>query len=523
MKIFRYNIGFLPKQRSSLIFVILVIFLFTAYIPANEKSKKRPLKQLFVPADREYILASKIPTISNDIAYKWMYPTPTSGGGTDLLEPAIGIDGSIYCGNPYSGLYALTPKGELSWQRSVTGYGSICVALDGTIYLSLGSGIYSFYPNGKDKWFFLVDEHISTMGAIGNDGTIYFGCNDNNMYSVNPFGELNWKFPTKGNVVSSPAIGPGGILYFGSEDGYFYALYPDGVPKWMFNTFDSIGCPEYWPVWGDPAISKDGTIYVSSWKYRYAFNPNGTLKWKSSYSAYWGKYFAIGPRGIIYLDVIGKLFALDPATGFNKWEYTPNAWWGGALSIGLDGTIYFGSGTQDFNTCMHAVTPEGRLKWDLSFRGSYNMSCPVIDEEGTIYFGYGGGFYAADCDSFGLASSTWPKWKHDNMNSSSFDFSLKKPFPPLNFVGVKKENRSVLAHEYINILTWEKNYISEEDTAKYRIYEIDKQSRTILIEPDKDILEYYHRGVEKDKKYYYAIRSVDSFGNEGPLSYCRVD
>ena len=60
--------------------------------------------------------------------------------------------------------------------------------------------------------------------AIGSDGTIYVGSEDNNLYAINPDGTKKWAFDTGDDVNSSPAIGRDGTIYFGSLDGNLYAI-----------------------------------------------------------------------------------------------------------------------------------------------------------------------------------------------------------------------------------------------------------------------------------------------------------
>ncbi|HIL24768.1 MAG TPA: cell surface protein, partial [Verrucomicrobia bacterium] len=52
--------------------------------------------------------------------------------------------------------------------------------------------------------------------AIGSDGTVYVGSEDNKLYAINgKSGVKLWEFETGGNVFSSPAIGSDGTVYVG--------------------------------------------------------------------------------------------------------------------------------------------------------------------------------------------------------------------------------------------------------------------------------------------------------------------
>ena len=89
------------------------------------------------------------------------------------------------------------------------------------------------------------------------------------------FGILLWRFATGGGVESSPAIGTDGTVYVGSEDNKFYALDgKSGAKKWEFVT-------KGW-VRSSPAIGDDGTVYIGSFDNKvYALNSkNGFKKWE---------------------------------------------------------------------------------------------------------------------------------------------------------------------------------------------------------------------------------------------------
>ena len=111
------------------------------------------------------------------------------------------------------------------------------------------------------------------------------------------------------------------------------------------------------------------------------------------------------------------------------------------------------------------------------------------------------------------------------MNS---DKSIKPNFiriiyAPLNFSGEKVLNRSLSQAEYINVLTWETNPNNAElDIVKYRIYEINGESWNLLVELNPNTFEYWHRDVDKDKQYMYALVAVNDEGREGDPAYITV-
>ena len=156
-----------------------------------------------------------------------------------------------------------------------------------------------------------------------------------NFYAVNPDGTEKWSYPTNYQVFSSPAIGPDGTIYFGSNDNYIYALNPDGTKKWRDTTA--------WYIFSSPAIGPDGTIYFGSWDTNfYAYNPNGTEKWSYQLGAVEFSSPVIGADGTIYFgDYDNNLYALNP-NGTEKWICATNGYIPSSPAIGADGTLYFG-------------------------------------------------------------------------------------------------------------------------------------------------------------------------------------
>ena len=68
----------------------------------------------------------------------------------------------------------------------------------------------------EKKWAFKTGDWVRSSPAIGSDGTIYVGSDDDNLYAINPDGSMKWRFKTGSYVFSSPAIGSDGTIYVGS-------------------------------------------------------------------------------------------------------------------------------------------------------------------------------------------------------------------------------------------------------------------------------------------------------------------
>ena len=57
---------------------------------------------------------------------------------------------------------------------------------------------------------------------------------------------------------------------------------------------------------------------------------------------------------------------------------------------------------------------------------------------------------------------------------------------------------------------------------KYRIYLVENGSQILLVELDANTFEYWHRNVEKDKAYTYALVQVSYDGRESKAAYITV-
>ena len=126
--------------------------------------------------------------------------------------------------------------------------------------------------SGTEKWQFNAGAFVASSPAVGADGTIYVGSEDDYLYAINPDGSYKWAFPTGNYVDSSPAVGADGTVYVGSGD-EVYAIHPNGKLKWMYTLGAYVGA-------SSPAVGADSTIYIGSDDYSvYAINSGGGLKW----------------------------------------------------------------------------------------------------------------------------------------------------------------------------------------------------------------------------------------------------
>ena len=322
-------------------------------------------------------------------------------------SPAISSDGTIYAGG--NGLYAINPDGSLKWMypTEYSEYNAPSVDSDGTIYIvstehwGIGS-LYSINPDGTLKWRYKIDpicNSITYSPALGANGTIYFGANDDYFYALNPDSTLKWRCLLDQSVISSPTISSDGTIYI-TTGHYLYAFNHDSTIKWIYQANDRISC--------SPSIGFDGTLYFGSDSSLYALFPDGTEKWHYNVGSNILSPPSSDINGSIYFGTYDKNVCALTANGELKWLFPTTGAITSSSAIGSDGTIYIGSRDK----CIYAISPNGKLKWRY-LTGDYVEASPSISPDGTIYIGSYDGYLYAIQGSSPLANSAWPMYQHD--------------------------------------------------------------------------------------------------------------
>jgi len=288
-------------------------------------------------------------------------------------------------------------------------------------------GIVCWDRNGVEKWHWTLEQPTGGFLLNAAEDRLYFGTFGPSLgpedlgyvYCFNALtGKQIWKCdPSKGLPSDARAFGSTpllshdeSVLYIGSggetweqtpNDNRFYAIDAEtGVVQWIYTASHSdrearpdlqalpdsqtAGCG----FWADPALGPDGTIYAPNFNgVFYAFNPDGTIKWKyesfyyedgkrrpSSYSIWheiWGAPAFNADGSVVYIGSNDWfLHAVDTVTGKLVWKFE-TCLNGDCLSttetseiyvnpiVGPDGTIYFDA--EDNHT--YALNPDGTLKW----------------------------------------------------------------------------------------------------------------------------------------------------------------
>ena len=165
----------------------------------------------------------------NNGTVKWTFQT----GDWVRVSPCIGNDGIVYCVSLDSYLYAIYPEnGTMKWRVSVGAGTNPTIGRDGTIYAGY-SYLCAVRPNGTIKWVYNPGPGRSIQGSTpctSAEGIIYFGTSDGGeVIAVNPDGTERWR-DSYGWYESPPAIGNDGSVYIGCNLG-------TGTPAGCFRAF----------------------------------------------------------------------------------------------------------------------------------------------------------------------------------------------------------------------------------------------------------------------------------------------
>lgn len=307
---------------------------------------------------------------------------------------------------------------------------------DGDVYVgSADSWFYAIRPNGKLSWKLKTGYEIDSAGVIGaynrrlRTSPITFGSADEHLYHVRSErrrlsrkGRIIWaykapKISTAGQIVDwwegNAEIGFGGTVYAGNTDGAAYAFNPDGTVRWRFVAGNS--------VWTVPAFKPDGTSYWGSLDRNiYALNSQGKQIWSFPTLGFVISSPALGRDGTLYVGSFdSRLYALNSSTGSPRWLFptTDHVYSSPALaedSHGNTTAIYIAS-TDGY---VYAVNPAGKLIWKY-FIGDPVRSSPVLGapppggRHRILYVGAGNGtLYALD------AATGRRRWSYDTTSSN---------------------------------------------------------------------------------------------------------
>ena len=174
--------------------------------------------------------------------FRW--EKPFRARRTGISSPAVADDGTLYVGSSDNNLYALYPEDgtvKNPWPfRAYTDLGTPVISSsgtndDGTVFIVAGTLLLGVSTAAAEVSRFTPGARLRSVPALGEDGQLYFGANDERVYALDSGGTTNdliWKYNTGKNVSSSPVVGANGDIYIGSESARLYCFRPTGELRW---------------------------------------------------------------------------------------------------------------------------------------------------------------------------------------------------------------------------------------------------------------------------------------------------
>lgn len=139
------------------------------------------------------------------------------------------------------------------------------------------------------------------------------------------------------------------------------------------------------------AIAEDGTIYAANGSVLYSIGSDGSVNWVLPLEFVNSVSPSVGNDGTVYISSSTSLVAVFP-NGTVKWEYETEGFVDCSPAIGTDGTIYISnfyygtpSGPVNASYGLHAIYPNGTMKWKCVTGPCMSWQSPAIGLDGTIY------------------------------------------------------------------------------------------------------------------------------------------
>lgn len=304
--------------------------------------------------------------------------------GTELSDPVVGDDGTIYLSNKEQTLYAVDPKTKtIAWNAKLTAEAqkfAPALGKDGMVLVAAGNAVHALKSPGNSVW--------SANYIIGN------------------------------GVSSSPAVGPDGTIYVCGSDQSLHAIKPTGEKLWEKSLGGQEACRYI-------SIDADGTVFVGGSKL-HAYSKDGTAKFTPQ-----TQYGVVNTAVVIHQSFLyfgtfrGKLFKVNKSDG----EPSNILWKEGvtisvndelryAPTVGAGGLVYIAS-VDSSNPEIQFINPtRGQVERSFGTREPFSGH-PAIAKDGTLFVGTTGGtLIAIWTDSLGLANSPWPRGLANNQNTS---------------------------------------------------------------------------------------------------------
>lgn len=253
----------------------------------------------------------------------------------------------------------------------------------GALYLGSDDGKFvSMSSSGKVRWSLAAEGDVDTAPTVTPYGALVFAAGDT-VHAVRPSGSVLWRVRAKRKFYSAPAVGADGTVYIGAQDNRLYALTRSGTVRFKLDLGADVDCA--------PAVDDGGMVYVGVdggavvavdpsekkvvWRAKVGGHVRGGLTVTRDHSVVAGVY---GPAP--------RVVSLDGKTGEENWSFGIQGT--GAREFGVhgspvedrEGQLYFGA--QD--DVVYALTSNGALRWKFATGGDVDAPI-VLARDGVLY------------------------------------------------------------------------------------------------------------------------------------------
>jgi outer membrane protein assembly factor BamB len=297
-------------------------------------------------------------------------------GGAIEAAPALLEDGTIVVATLDGKVHGVTPDGRPRFRVDLSErlYSSPLV-LDGRIFVGSDGGRFlGLQPSGNVMWRLETDGDADTGAAPTPWGAIVFA-SGKVLYAVKPDGTLLWRVKARGKIYSSPAVGDDGTVFVGSQDDHVYAVLPDGKVRWSVGVGADVDCA--------PAVAEDGTVFVGTdgGEVVAIAGEHGSLRWRARVGGFVRGSLSITRDGTVLAATYGptpRVVGLWGENGRARFEFkiagtgAPEFGIHGSPVEDAEGRLYFGA--QDDG--VYALTSDGRMVW--SYRTGADVDAPLV-------------------------------------------------------------------------------------------------------------------------------------------------
>lgn len=312
----------------------------------------------------------------------WTFDTggPVEGAAVEL------DDGTLVVGSLSGKLFALSPEGTARFTVDLRGrvYATPLASAERIYVGSDAQKMFALDRQGNIRFQLQTDGDADTGASFDGSGTLVFA-SGRVLYAAKADGTLLWRAQAKRKCYSSPAVGDDGTVFVGSQDDHLYAIAADGSLRWRVDLGADVD--------SSPALLDDGTVVVGTDRGQVLAlaADTGTIRWSTGVGGYVRGALSVARDGTVLAGTYGpvpRLMALSPERGEARALFTMQ----GAASneVGIhggpvedaQGRLYFGA-QDDF---IYALDSAGTELWKVRTGGDVDAPA-VITQPGLLVVG----------------------------------------------------------------------------------------------------------------------------------------